>query len=333
MGSFGTNCEACGKSPKWIKPVLMAAGAYNIVFGLWAILLPAQSLSVIGFDGSIAQSRLLWSCIGMIVGVYGIGYLLAANRPLTLWPLILVGLLGKIFGPVGYVYGVATGQAPVEMGFILIFNDLIWWVPFGLILWRAAREIQNGDQKEKVEPDTPQMLEARFASAIAHTGESIADYSTLGHGAMVVFVRQAGCLFCRQMLDELRQKLPMIQASGLTPVVVHQSSAQEANQWLEKVLPGVARVSDEPRILYRAVGLRRGDFLELLGPGAWAGGVKAMRHGVGRLQGDGFQMPGVLVVRHGKVIYRQDFAHVGQCVNWQAVLDTVNAETLISKSA
>lgn len=331
MGSFDTNCEACDKPRSWIKPVLLAAGVYNLVFGLWAVLLPAQSLSVIGFDGSIAQSRLLWSCIGMIVGVYGIGYLLAANRPFTLWPLILVGLLGKIFGPMGYVYGVATGQAPVEMGYILIFNDLIWWVPFGLILWQAARQIQGSDQK--IEPDTPQMLRARFASAITHTGESIDDYSTRGQGALVVFVRQSGCLFCRQMLDELRQNLPLIQAGGLIPVIVHQSSTQGGNRWLEETLPDIARVSDEPRVLYQAIGLRRGEFLELFGPGVWAEGVKAMRHGVGRLQGDGFQMPGVLVVRDGEVIYLQDFAHVGQRVDWQAAVDAANEGALVSKSA
>ena len=41
--------------------------------------------------------------MGMIVGVYGIGYLIAARDPRTHWPIVLVGLLGKVFGPIGFV--------------------------------------------------------------------------------------------------------------------------------------------------------------------------------------------------------------------------------------
>jgi small multidrug resistance pump len=41
----------------------------------------------------------IWQCVGMIVGVYGVGYLIAAFDPLRHWPVILVGLLGKVLGP------------------------------------------------------------------------------------------------------------------------------------------------------------------------------------------------------------------------------------------
>jgi hypothetical protein len=82
----------------------------------------------------------LWQGIGMIVGVYGIGYALAARDPVRLWPLVLVGLLGKVFGPVGLVYGVITNQMSIAALITMIPNDLIWWVPFGLILRRAYWE-------------------------------------------------------------------------------------------------------------------------------------------------------------------------------------------------
>lgn len=40
----------------------------------------------------------IWQCVGMIVGVivgvYGIGYLVAASDPRRHWPIVLVGLLG-----------------------------------------------------------------------------------------------------------------------------------------------------------------------------------------------------------------------------------------------
>lgn len=73
----------------------------------------------------------------MIVGVYGIGYLIAARNPLRHWPITLVGLLGKILGPIGFVGAVIDGQLPLAFGVTIITNDLIWWLPFGLILYRA----------------------------------------------------------------------------------------------------------------------------------------------------------------------------------------------------
>jgi hypothetical protein len=48
-----------------------------------------------------------------------------------------VGFLGKIFGPLGYAMGVIQGDVPPAFGVTLPTNDLIWWVPFGLILIRA----------------------------------------------------------------------------------------------------------------------------------------------------------------------------------------------------
>ena len=47
--------------------------------------------------------------VGMIVGVYGIGYIIASARPLVHWPIILVGFLGKIFGPIGFTKALIEG--------------------------------------------------------------------------------------------------------------------------------------------------------------------------------------------------------------------------------
>jgi small multidrug resistance pump len=84
-----------------------------------------------------ARYPFIWQCVGMIVGVYGIGYLAAAADPIRHWPIVLVGFLGKIFGPLGYVMGVADGTVPLAFGVTLPTNDLVWWVPFAAILWHA----------------------------------------------------------------------------------------------------------------------------------------------------------------------------------------------------
>lgn len=126
--------------PAWARRVLWAAAAYNVAFGAWAVLLPAQWFEVAGMD--TPRQLFLWQCVGMIVGVYGVGYACAAARPLRHWPIVLVGLLGKIFGPIGFLDAALRGELPWRAGWLIITNDLIWWAPFGLILtlaWRHRR--------------------------------------------------------------------------------------------------------------------------------------------------------------------------------------------------
>jgi small multidrug resistance pump len=129
-------------APRWMAPVLVAAGIYNLVWGAVAILAPAWCFRIVGME--VPNYPELWQCIGMIVGVYGIGYLAAATDPLRHWPIVLVGLLGKILGPIGFAGALFSGRFPWAFGWNIVTNDLVWWIPFAVILltaWRAAREI------------------------------------------------------------------------------------------------------------------------------------------------------------------------------------------------
>lgn len=121
--------------------VLLVAGAYNLAFGLWAVLFPSHAFALAGMPAPNYPE--LWQCIGMIVGVYGIGYAIASRDPLTHWPIVLVGLLGKIFGPIGFAMALAKGTLPLRFGLVIVTNDLVWWIPFAWILL-AARNARRG---------------------------------------------------------------------------------------------------------------------------------------------------------------------------------------------
>lgn len=120
-----------------MKPLLLAAAVYNLLWGTLVILVPKMTLTWIGLPDATPH---LWKCIGMIVGVYGIGYAIAAFDPMRHWPIIFVGLLGKILGPIGFAQGVLNETLPLQMGLTIITNDLIWWLPFAAILWQALRQ-------------------------------------------------------------------------------------------------------------------------------------------------------------------------------------------------
>jgi len=126
--------------------VLYAAAAYNIVWGAVVVLAPAFTFRLLGVDlDSLDDEAVklllpIWQCVGMIIGVYGIGYAVAARDPLRHWPIVLVGLLGKLFGPIGFVDAVFVREIfPLSFGYTIVTNDLIWWAPFTLILLAARK--------------------------------------------------------------------------------------------------------------------------------------------------------------------------------------------------
>jgi ligand-binding SRPBCC domain-containing protein len=113
---------------RWLR----AAGIYNLAWGILAIARPHLLFDLTGTARNNYPE--IWQCVGMIVGVYGVGYLLAANDPRRHWPIVLVGLLGKVFGPIGFLDAWMRGRLPASFGLTILTNDLIWWLPFGLML-------------------------------------------------------------------------------------------------------------------------------------------------------------------------------------------------------
>ncbi len=122
------------------RTVFIAAGVYNIAWGLYAALDPDWLFTFAGMDAPRYPE--LFTCLGMVVGLYGILYFQVA-RDLEGGQLIaLVGLVGKILGPIGWFQLYSSGQWPLASGALILTNDLIWWLPFGLYLYdnRVASE-------------------------------------------------------------------------------------------------------------------------------------------------------------------------------------------------
>lgn len=125
-------------SEKWMSSTLKAAALYNIVWGAWVVLLPTSFFELVGMESPLHV--MIWQGMGMVIGVYGLGYYWAAQDPIRHWPIVAVGFLGKIFGPLGFVMNYVQGAVPFGFFYTLITNDFIWWVPFFLILKKANRE-------------------------------------------------------------------------------------------------------------------------------------------------------------------------------------------------
>nr|BDT27448.1 alkyl hydroperoxide reductase [Bacteriovorax sp. HI3] len=123
------------------KTTLKIAALYNVVWGALIIFFPHALFDFAGLPRMNYPG--VWQCVGMIVGVYGVGYWVAASDPRRHWPIVLVGFLGKIFGPIGFIQALYTGVFNLKFGLTIITNDLVWWIPFFLILKQCSGEMKS----------------------------------------------------------------------------------------------------------------------------------------------------------------------------------------------
>ena len=117
------------------RGVFVAAGLYNIGWGIYAALDPQWLFRFAGMPP--ANHPQIFTCLGMVVGLYGILYLEVARMPEHGWLLAAVGLSGKILGPIGLSVLLWQGVWPLATLVLCITNDLLWWVPFLLYLHDA----------------------------------------------------------------------------------------------------------------------------------------------------------------------------------------------------
>lgn len=281
----------------WMSRVLSAAGIYNILWGSFAILAPAASLRLAALPSDVAAHP-GWQALGLVLGLNGVGYWIASRDPYRHWVMIWVGLLGKVIGPLAFVASVAQGTLPAQGLYMLIPNDLLWWGPFAVILWKAALW------------HDAQSISAQSGSALGtlqgSTGQTLAQLSQ-DQRVLVVFLRHSGCTFCREALDDLAKSRSRIEGSGAKIALVHMSLDDDIRPFVDKYhVADLPRYCDPQRQLYREFDLTAGGLTQLFGLKVmWRGMLAALRsgHGFGtRIKDSLFQMPGTFLIENGQVL-------------------------------
>jgi hypothetical protein len=298
---------------------LIAAGIYNLLWGAAVIAFPLAIFDFAGMEPP--RYPMIWQCVGMIVGVYGVGYLAAATNALKHWPIVLVGFLGKVLGPIGFVAAAGRGDLPWAWGVTILTNDLIWWVPFALML-RAAYRTLGGRYPEDSAAGALPLGEA-LARASTHDGRSALEV-TREQPTLVLFLRHAGCIFCSETAAQVAEQLERAGREDTPVVAVHMGESDESiRKLLERQGLGRAlRVSDPEGELYRAVELERGSLGQLFGWRVWLAGWRAFMkgHRVGPLQGDGLRMPGLFLISGETILSSQRPEHAGGELNAERVV-------------
>ncbi len=158
------------------------------------------------------------------------------------------------------------------------------------------------------EPDGGQALElARLLEeTVTESGRSFISLVEESP-VLLVFLRHAGCTFCREALGDISRDRSEIEASGARIVLVHMGDRAEIQQVIAKYnLSDLERICDRDQNFYRAFGLKQGNLRQLFGFKVWWREVAALwnGHGWGRPAADPTQMPGVFLVDQGMIANR-----------------------------
>ncbi len=116
-----------------------AAAAYNLLWGAVVVLAPNLYFDALGM--ARPNYPAIWQSVGMMVGVYALGYWLLARDPKRYAALIWIGLLGKTLGPIGFLWSALQGVLPWKFGVVCLTNDLIWWPVFWAFALKHGRQI------------------------------------------------------------------------------------------------------------------------------------------------------------------------------------------------
>lgn len=103
----------------------------------------------------------------------------------------------------------------------------------------------------------------------------------------------------------VRDEYERFTKAGGQVAVVTMGQPSQARQFREYYRLPFPLLSDPQRSAYQAFHVPRGGILSVAGPGIWAAGAQSLlKHGLGQIVGDPYQLPGAFVIdRAGKIAY------------------------------
>jgi hypothetical protein len=121
----------------WMRGILLLAGAYNIGWGTFIYYLPASFYQWVTEDTSTVPALIKWQGAGVLL--FGIAYVVVAVYPRRFWWIVLLGILSKTMGAIGFYFIVMHQSITRPYLFHLIMNDLLWLIPFTIIFVRMLQ--------------------------------------------------------------------------------------------------------------------------------------------------------------------------------------------------
>ncbi|MEQ9090118.1 MAG: hypothetical protein RIE52_03465 [Balneola sp.] len=133
------------RTKKLHRATFICAGVYNLIWGLYSAIDPQWFFRISGLP--LLNHPEIFACLGMVIGLYGILYFEVARNPESSFLIALIGFIGKVLGPLGWLYLFLTNTWPLKSILLILTNDLIWWIPF-LMYLSDYKDIYINDLKK-----------------------------------------------------------------------------------------------------------------------------------------------------------------------------------------
>jgi hypothetical protein len=121
----------------WMKYLLWFVGGYNLLAGVGMLAFYHEGYKLLGVVKP--QLNLPIQLVGILVGLFGVGYWLVAANPIENRNILMLGFWSKALGSVLGLYYWAAGRLPPLFIVVLFFSDIVYLAPFAVILRRLKR--------------------------------------------------------------------------------------------------------------------------------------------------------------------------------------------------
>ena len=134
----------------WMRFVLRFAGTFNLLAGAAMIALYHEGYKMLGIPRP--QLVLPDQIMGVLVGLFGVGYHLVANHPIENRSILLLGFWSKAISSAFVLWYVAVGQLPLWFVAAITLSDIIYLPPF-YVIWRRLSRLAAGQAGPSPAPD------------------------------------------------------------------------------------------------------------------------------------------------------------------------------------
>ncbi|HQU42027.1 MAG TPA: hypothetical protein PK867_04410 [Pirellulales bacterium] len=118
----------------WMTRLLWFVGGYNLLAGVGMFCFYHEGFKLLGVEKP--QLNLPIQLVGMLVGLFGVGYWMVASNPVENRNILLLGFWSKAMGSALGIYYVCVGKLPTAFLAMLFFSDIVYLPPFYMILRR-----------------------------------------------------------------------------------------------------------------------------------------------------------------------------------------------------
>lgn len=131
----------------WMRWLLRFVGTYNILAGISMLVFYHEGYKLLGLKRP--ELVLPLQLVGVMVGLFGVGYHMVASNPLAHRGVLMLGFWSKALGSTLGVYYVCRGKLPPVFLAVLFFADIMYLPPF-LAIMRRLKQVARGQSGEIV---------------------------------------------------------------------------------------------------------------------------------------------------------------------------------------